>query len=99
MGQFLKLVNGRPKLFSEAASVTIYDETLAVGSTITTGTAVTLPASGTYNSEELEITLNGQRLDSVADYNYVGVAPRTQASFTFDLENGDSLRFRVDRSA
>jgi hypothetical protein len=98
MGKFLKLVGGVPRLVDESISVTIYDENYAVEGTITTGTPVTLPASGTYDSAELEVTLNGQRLEPVFDYNYVGSVPRTQVSFTFDLIAGDSIGFRVDRT-
>lgn len=97
MGKFLRLIGGVPRLADEAAGVAIYDETYSVGGTITTGTPITLPSSGTYNSDELEVRLNGQRLESVVDYNYVSTPPRTQVSFTFDLVLGDSVNFRVDR--
>jgi hypothetical protein len=93
----LALVNGIPRMTAEASAVSIYDETYSVGGTITTGTPITLPSSGTYNSDELEVRLNGQRLESVVDYNYVSTPPRTQVSFTFDLVLGDSVNFRVDR--
>ena len=73
-----------------------YDAVLSVGSTITTGTSITLPASETYNSDELEVYLNGVRLESVEDYNYVASPPRTQIQMTFDLVTGDLLRFRKD---
>lgn len=99
MGKVLRLVNGVARHVEESAAPTIYDETLAIGSTISTGTPVTLPSSKTYDSLELEVYFNTQRLVPVVDYNYVGTAPRTQVSFTFDLLNGDSLRFRVDRGA
>ena len=110
MGKFLRLVNGVPKMMDEAAGgVTIYDESLVVVSgtpgageiqaPITTGTPITLPSSQTYDSAELEVYLNGQRIDSVYDYNYEGDTPRTQISMTFDLEVGDILRFRIDRIA
>lgn len=95
MDKFLRLINGIPRLVAGPA---IYDETYSVSGTITTGNPITLPASGTYNSEELEVRLNGQRLESVVDYNYVGGSPpRTQVAFTFDLVIGDQVNFRVDR--
>lgn len=97
MGRFLRISNGAPRSFDEASSPTIYDETLNVNSTITTGTPVTLPASGTYDSAELEVYLNGQRLTVTEDYGYVASPPRTQVTFTFDLINGDKVRFRRDR--
>ena len=99
MANFLRLSNGIPRTFAEASSVTIYDQTYDVVSGITTGVAVTLPASGTYTSEELEIRLNGVRMDLGIDYNTVGSPPRTQVTFTFDLVIGDQVNFRVDRPA
>jgi hypothetical protein len=97
MGRFLRISNGVARHFDEASSPTIYDQTYAVGSTITTGTPVTLPASGTYNSAELQVYLNGVRLTPVEDYNYVSSPPRTQITFTFDLMSGDEVRFYIDR--
>ena len=99
MGKFLRLTNGVPRSFDEASSTPIYDQSIDVGSIITTGTPVTLPASGTYDSQELEVYLNGQVLDDVADYNFVGSVPRTQVAFTFQLEIGDKIRFRKIRGA
>jgi len=100
MAKKLALVSGVPRMVDESASPTIYDETWAVNSNISTGTPITLPNSGTYTSEELEIRLNGVRMDSGIDYNFVGSPPRTQVAFTFDLIDGeDTLNFRIDRSA
>lgn len=76
--------------------LTIYDEVIAVGATITTGTNITLPGGQTYNDIDLEIYLNGQLMEDVIDYNYVGaLPPRTQIQMTFDLVSGDRLRFRM----
>lgn len=102
MSKKLALVNGIPRMVDESAAPVIYDETYTVISDITTGTSVTLPASGTYTSEELEIRLNGVRMDSGVDYNLVGSPPRTQVTFTFDLLGGtnpDKINFRIDRPA
>lgn len=109
MAKFLRLVNGVAYSVDESASITIYDQPLTVVSAspganqivgpITSGTAVTLPNGGTYSAAELEIRLNGQRLEQLYDYNYVGSGTRTQVSFTFDLAIGDRLDFRVDRAA
>ena len=97
---FLRLSNGIPRTFPESASLPIFDETITIGAGgVTTGTLVTLPSSQTYSGEELELYLNGQRIDSVIDYNFEGSIPRTQISFTFDLVEGDLLRFRIDRAA
>jgi len=96
----LALINGIPRMTAESASPVIYDETYTAGpGGVTTGTPVTLPSSATYEGLELEVWWNGQRLEDVADYSYVGSIPRTQVSFTFDLLQGDAIRFRIDRSA
>src|SRR5690348_981835 len=100
MGKFLRLSQGVPRSFDESSSITIYDASITVGGGgLTSGTPVTLPSSQTYSSEELEVFLNGIRLDNVEDYNYVGGSPpRTQITFTFDIEAGEIIRFRIDRS-
>lgn len=99
MGKFLRLVNGVPRSEYEAAAGPIYDMTVSVGATISTGTPVTLPSGETYDSQELEVYFNGQVLDDVTDYNFVGGSPpRTQVAFTFDLVAGDKIRFRKTRS-
>jgi len=99
MGRFLRLINGIPRSFDEASSIPIYDESLTVSSTITAGTNVALPLSGTYDGQELEVYCNGQVLDDIADYIFVGSPPRTQVQFTFDLITGDIIRFRKIRNA
>lgn len=108
MGLFLRLTNGVSRQANEASAVTIYDKSLKLVASspgtgeilgpITTGTAVTLPSSQTYTSSELQIYLNGDRLEPVFDYTYVGSPARTQVQFTFDLVIGDRLDFRIDRS-
>jgi hypothetical protein len=99
MAKFLRLVNGVPRMAEESASQTIYDETLSVNTTIASGTPISLPSAETYEGDELEVRLNGIRLDVVADYNYVGAGPsRTQITMTFELIDGDELRFRIDRA-
>lgn len=108
MAKFLRLANGVARSFDESASLTIYDQPLTVVASgaganqingpVTSGTSVTLPSSGTYVGEELEIRLNGMRLEALYDYNYVGTGSKTQVSFTFNLSVGDRLDFRVDRA-
>lgn len=100
MAKKLALVSGVPRMVEESASLpSIYRATYAVGSTISTGTPVTLPAAETYSSDELEIDLNGVGLDVVTDYNYVGAGPsRTQVTFTFDLVAGDEIGFKKMRN-
>lgn len=100
MAKKLALVNGIPRMIDESASPTIYDQSTTItGGGLNTGSPLTLPSSQTYDSAELEVYLNDIRLDSVVDYAYVGATPRTQVSFTFDLEDDDIVRFRVDRGA
>lgn len=109
MGNFLRLSAGVARSFAEGGSVAIYDQSLLLVTSspgagqiigpITTGTNVTLPASQTYQGAELQIYLNGDRLETVYDYNYVGSGSKTQVVFTFDLVVGDRLDFRIDRSA
>jgi len=108
MANFLRLVSGQLRSFAESSSLTIYDQPLTVVSggaganqvngPITTGSSVTLPSSGTYTGAELEIRLNGMRLEQLYDFNYVGTGLKTQVAFTFDLAVFDRLDFRVDRA-
>ena len=99
MGRVLRIVNGVQRQVDESASPTIYDEVTVLASPVSTGSAVTLPSAKTYTSAELEVYLNQIRLNPLTDYNYVGTAPRTQISFTFDLLATDKIRFRIDRGA
>lgn len=108
MANFLRLSNGLPRSFPESSSLTIYDQSLTVvpsgaganqiNGPVLTGASVTLPGGQTYTAIELQIYLNGDRLEPVFDYSYVGSAPRTQVQFTFQLEVGDRLDFRIDRA-
>lgn len=104
-----RIVGGVLKSFMESTSglPAIYDQTLTVVASspgpneilgpVPAGNNVTLPASGTYDGQELEIYVNGVTLDDVLDFNFVGTPPRTQVQFTFDLEVGDKVRFRKIR--
>ena len=94
----LALINGFPRMTVEAGATTIYDQESTIGTTLTTGSSFTLPASQTYSADELEVYVNNTRLTRVADYNFVGSIPRTQINFTFDLIVGDKVRVRIDRA-
>ena len=107
MSRKLALVGGIPRMRDEAVATTIYDnyvDVVASGASgdnqingpVSAGTGITLPASQTYTGAELEIWLNGQRLEDVFDYNYDS---STTVSLTFDLDVGDHIRFRIDRSS
>lgn len=109
MAKFLRLFNGVPRSFDESSSLPIYDERLTIVSgapadsnemtgPVNAGVNVTLPDSGTYTALELQIYLNGDRLETVADYSYVGAGPtRTQVQFTFELVVGDTVDFVIQR--
>lgn len=108
MGNFLRLSNGIGRSFAESSSIAIYDQVITIVSgtaangnqvqgPVSSGTAVTLPLARTYTGFELELFLNGQALETVLDYNTVGVTPFSQVSFTFGLVVGDTLSFRIYR--
>ena len=86
-------------MIEESASLAIYDQGYEVPpGGLAAGTPITLPLSRTYTGEELQVSLNGQETEPVVDFNYVGTAPRTQISFTFELFAGERVRFRIDRA-
>jgi hypothetical protein len=110
MAKKLELINGLPRMTDESGTPTIYDDYISIVASgasgpnelngpIIAGTSVTLPNSGTYAGDNLEIRLNDIRLEDVEDYMYVGSGARTQVQFTFELLPQDRLRFRVDRGA
>lgn len=105
MGKFLRVIDGVPRMVEEGGSPSIYDETITVvaaapGSNeilgpVTAGTHITLPNSKTYTGDELQVYLNGIRMDDVLDYTHFS---STQIDFVFDLEVGDLIRFYIDRN-
>lgn len=112
MGYKLELINKLPRMTAESASgPTIYDDYLVVVQSgasganeinladVEAGDPITLPNSGTYEGNELEVYFNNTRLEDVVDYNWEGSGTRTQISLTFDAHVGDRIRFRVDRTA
>ena len=109
MANYLALVNGVPRQSVLPGTQTIYDQsvsvvTSAVGGNqitgpVTAGTSITLPASQTYTGAELNVYLNGDRLEPIFDYSYVGSGSgKTQIQFTFGLVVGDRVDFRIDRA-
>lgn len=104
MANFLRLSSGVPRSFAESGSSAppIYNESYSVGSTLTTGSPLTLPNSGAYtvvsSVTSLNIFLNGQKLIFTTDWNTNGAGPNyTAVSFTFDLLTGDVVEFREER--
>jgi len=98
MGQALVLVNGVPRMQTIDAAATIYDETYTVpGGGLSSGTPVSLPSGGVYQSKELKVYFEGQFLEPLGvDYSYVGSGTRTQVTFVGDYYEGEKLRFRVE---
>jgi hypothetical protein len=94
MSKVVRIISGIPRY--QDIGLTAYDQTYTASSTVTAGTNITLPASGTYNGSELSVYLNGQRMSYVEDYVYVGSGTRTQIQFLFDLINGDLVVFRKE---
>lgn len=99
-----------------ASQPLIYDQSVSIvtsGATppgslngpITAGTAVTLPSSGSYtlnvnNIANLQVYLNGDRLEQVFDWTTSGSGPNfTAVQFTFQLNAGDRIDFRIERSS
>ena len=82
---------------NETDAAEVYDEVIVVGVGGLAGSSlVTLPGLKTYTDKDLKVYLDGQLLEVVEDYNYVGVAPRTQIQTVFDLNEGERLRLRIE---
>jgi hypothetical protein len=105
---FLTLVNGVPR--QQTNIQIIYEQNIDVISgvaansnqiqgPVTAGTQIVLPLAQTYISVDLEIYLNGDRLNPILDYSYVGTGSRTRVALTFDLVVGDTLVFRINNTA
>lgn len=116
MANALALVNGVPRQALIPGTSLIYDKSVTIvasggnGSTtlngpITTGTAVTLPSSGSYTLNansvpNVNVYLNGDRLESAIDWNTSGAGPTfTAVQFTFNLVVGDRVDFRIERTS
>jgi hypothetical protein len=107
MAKRLELVAGIPRMITDASAPTIYDKIIEIVESdptgdqlvgpITAGTSITLPASETYDSNELQLWWSGSRLTYALDYVYVGTSPRTQFQLLFDLEVGDKIKLYMDR--
>lgn len=113
----LTLVNGVPRMTAITASLPlIYDQSVTIvtsggnGSTtlnapVNSGTAITLPSSGTYTLNansvpNLQVYLNGDRTESTIDWNTSGSGPNfTAITFTFNLVVGDRVDLRIERGS
>lgn len=115
MANYLALVNGVPRQSVLPGTTLIYDQSITIvtsGATppsslngpVTTGTAITLPASGSYTLNansiaNIQVYLNGERLEQVFDWSTSGAGPTyTAIQLTFQLEVGDRLDIRSERS-
>jgi len=74
---------------------TVYSETLIIGAGgVSTGTPISLPNSGDYLGEELEVKLNAAVMTLGSEYQYVGTGIKTQIAFLFDLVENDTIDFK-----
>ena len=81
----------------QADILAIYDYSVVPSATITAGDPITLPYLGFYEGADLEVFLNGDFLEPLIDYTYIGsTATRTQIALTFDAYTTDRIRFRKD---
>lgn len=115
MANALTLTNGVPRQAVIPGTSLIYDQSVTVVASgaganqingpVTTGTAITLPSSGSYTLNansvaNLNVYLNGDRLEQTFDWNTSGAGPTfTAISLTFNLVVGDRIDFRAERTS
>lgn len=116
MAVALALVNGVPRTFTVPGTSLIYDQSVSIVTSggsppssingpVNGGTAITLPSSGVYTLNansvpNLNVFLNGDRLESTIDWNVSGAGPNyTAIQMTFQLVAGDRLDFRIERTS
>jgi len=93
----LVLINGVPRIRKTSVIGPIYDETVTISTGgLTAGTLISLPNAGQYTNTNLEVFIDGQSAEPSVDYHYVGVAPRTQITFTKNLSEGTVIRFKIE---
>ena len=108
------LVNGVWRGTSVQPYTAIYDQSITIVASGATGnqlngpisasTPITLPSSGSYTVSSsipnLNIHLNGDRLEYSFDWNTSGSGPNfTAVTFTFTIAVGDRIDFRTERSS
>lgn len=115
MANALALVNGVPRQAVIPGTSLIYDQSITVVASgaganqingpVTTGTAITLPSSGSYTLNtnsvaNIQVYLNGDRLEQVFDWSTSGAGPTfTAIQLTFGLVVGDRLDIRSERTS
>jgi hypothetical protein len=116
MSSALALVNGVPRTTTVTASLpAIYDQTISivasggsppgtVNGPVSSGTALTLPSSGTYTVSSgvpnLTIYLNGERLEYTRDWTTSGSGPNyTQFQLSVGLVIYDYIDLRIERNS
>jgi hypothetical protein len=115
MANYLALVNGVPRQSVLPGTTLIYDQSITVVASgaganqingpVTTGTAVTLPSSGSYTLNansvaNIQVYLNGDRVEQVFDWSTSGAGPTfTAIQFTFNLNVGDRVDIRSERAS
>lgn len=85
----------RLTFITSSPPITAHIEYYDVVGTITAGTTITIPNGISYASTDLMVEYNGQGLVPGLDYNYVGSAPRTQISLTFNVSAPSRIIFRT----
>lgn len=113
----LVLTNGVPRNTPiTVTTVLIYDQTVTIvvsggaspgslNAPVNSGTAITLPASGSYTLNansvaNIQVYMNGQRLQQVLDWTTSGSGPTyTAIQLTFGLVAGDILDIRYERAS
>jgi hypothetical protein len=114
MANYLGLVNGVPRGATLPGTTLIYDQSITVVASgaganqingpVSSGTPITLPASGTYTLNansiaNINIYLNGDRMEQTFDWTTSGAGPNyTAFQFTFILVVGDRLDIRAERT-
>lgn len=102
----LALVNGvaRTQTFTVSLPL-IYDQGVSIGVSTPANTPITLPASGIYTTNvngvpNLDVYLNGQRLDYLFDWATSGAGPNfTAFTIGIALVAGDRVDLRIDRGS
>jgi hypothetical protein len=97
----------QPLIYDQSVQVVASGATppSSIAGPITAGTAVTLPSSGSYTLNtnsiaNLQVYLNGDRLEQTFDWTTSGSGPNyTAVQFTFQLNVLDRVDFRIERTS
>ena len=101
------ITSSLPLIYDASVSVVSSGATppTSITGPVSSGTGITLPSSETYTLNtnsiaNLQVYLNGDRLEQTFDWTTSGSGPNYSAiQLTFTLQVGDRLDFRIDRSS